>query len=181
MERTRVIISVCLLGCLVVALASVKLSDAAPITSYCIDKKLKMGCPAYKGTPGQKCGFISICTTTGKPQSNLAMVCSFCGPVPPNASALRKCNFQTGICQVNNGEGGPCNPKGPPAAGCKAFGTTCLPVIGEKRAGAAKFRCCRTKCPPGLCGAGSQTTFWTNECNQKILCPGTCPKTRKLM
>ncbi|CAI7810574.1 unnamed protein product [Closterium sp. NIES-53] len=107
--------------------------------------------------------------TAFTPRPNLSLCLPSCLSV--NAYA-QVCNYETGRCNVNIIDGRPCATD----KQCGASGQfKCLVNKNSKAKPQAK-RCCRDKCPPGLCGYGKAPPTYLNACGTRITCPGTCPK-----
>ncbi|GJP59060.1 hypothetical protein CLOP_g7139 [Closterium sp. NIES-67] len=121
----------------------------------------------------RQCGVFYNCMpgSTANIEKASITVCGSCSYNEPKAAFASVCNFQYGRCVPNTIDGKVCTAP----AQCTAPGVTefsCRPVKSNKKLS----RCCRTKCPPGMCGARKKPLKYTNACGEQIVCPGVCPQ-----
>ncbi|CAI5468864.1 unnamed protein product [Closterium sp. Yama58-4] len=145
------------------AYGQIRLNSCMP-KDKCPDRKSKL------------CGLYATCRTlrSALPDNYL---CDECAAYDLKKMPASSCNYTTGRCLANKIAGKSCTAKmfnsvcdkKEPAFSCQKVEG--VPVTKKTP---QAYRCCRSTCPPGLCGKGSKPIQWRNQCNVLIDCPSAC-------
>ncbi|CAI5458886.1 unnamed protein product [Closterium sp. Yama58-4] len=155
-----------------VAVALVLLAASIPAS----DAQVRPGCIRKYQCPrrgSNQCGLYYVCSESAKPKPPYTLqACDTCAFRDNVKAYAQVCNYATGRCSKNVIDGKPCTAD----AQCGKTGEFKCLVNKNSKANPKAKRCCRSKCPPGLCGYGKSPATYLNACGTKITCPGVCPK-----
>ncbi|GJP35220.1 hypothetical protein CLOM_g19729 [Closterium sp. NIES-68] len=144
-------------------------------TALCAVAQLRPGCIQKYTCPQRTtrlCGVWKTCNVVSDwNQVDSYVVCDNCAYLPKFDAPEATCNFKYGRCMNNTIDGKTCK-KGDK---CGDPNFKCMPINGYGGV-SIPHRCCRTTCPPGLCGTGNKTLNYRNLCGYTMNCPTNCPE-----
>ncbi|CAI5484795.1 unnamed protein product [Closterium sp. Yama58-4] len=152
-----------------VAVALVLLAASIPAS----DAQVRPGCIRKYQCPRRgslQCGLYYVCSDSANPKPPYTLqTCDTCAFRDNVKAYTQVCNYLTGRCNKNLIDGKPCATD----AQCGTTGEFKCLVNKNSKAKPKSTRCCRTKCPPGLCGAyvaarRSNTVDYPRRWNQTI-------------